>query len=332
MKTHEMTDPAQLVEMANAFKLSRIILTANELGVFDLIPEAGISSSAVAELLNSHPRATDRFLNALVALGLLIKQGETFRNTSFGSQFLVKNSPAYLGGLSLSNQTWKTWSTLTEVLFTGSTIAMESLINDRTEEWRESFIAAMHSRAAIQAMEIAGILDLDSIVKMLDVGGGSGAFSFAMIRENPAIRSVIFDLPNIIPLTKKYILASGLTDHVSTATGNYLADDLGDGFDLVFMSAIIHINSPDENRLLIKQGTKALKQGGQLVIVDYIMNDDRTEPVPGAFFALNMLVGTLHGDTYTETEVRSWMQNAGLTEVEKKVTPSGNQLMMGKKA
>jgi SAM-dependent methyltransferase len=270
-------------------------------------------------------------LNALVAIGLVKKQDDIFRNTDFTAEFLVKNSPAYLGGLGLSNQTWNTWSTLSEAVGKGTTIAMNAPINDRAEEWRDSFIRAMHFRAGQQAIEIASVLDLGTARRILDVGGGSGAFAFGMIRRNPAITATIFDLPNITPITSRYVQSSGLAGKVQVVNGDYLVDDLGNGFDLVFMSAIIHINSPDENRLLIRKGAEALNPGGQLVIVDHIMNEDRTEPAVGAFFALNMLVGTQRGDTYTEKEISCWMQDAGLIAISMKEMPSGIQLMTGKR-
>ncbi|MDP1622567.1 MAG: methyltransferase [Bacteroidales bacterium] len=332
MKNPEITNPAHLLEKVNAFRNSRIILTADELGVFNQLHGHGNSSSFVADRLGADHRATDRLLNALVALGLLDKHKGVFQNTAFSNNFLVKGSAEYLGGLSLSNQTWKTWSTLSEAVIKGTTIAMESPINERTPEWQESFIAAMHARAGVQAKEAAEVLDLEKARSILDVGGGSGAFAFAIIRRNQSVKATIFDLPNIIPLTRKYIQLSGLSDQVDTVTGNYLTDDLGVGYDLVLMSAIVHINSPEENQLLIRNGAEALNSGGQLVVLDHIMNDDRTEPAVGAFFALNMLVGTFHGDTYTEAELRSWMEDAGLTGIQVKITASGNQLMVGKKA
>jgi 2-polyprenyl-3-methyl-5-hydroxy-6-metoxy-1,4-benzoquinol methylase len=331
MSIPEMPNPGQFMEMIKAFRNSRIILTADELGLFDHIRDEGSSSSMIAELLHTHPRATDRLMNALVALGLLCKENALYTNTGFTSRFLVKSSPSYLGGLPLANQTWKTWSTLSEAVRKGTTVAMDWSINERPETWRNSFIAAMHARAERQAPEVAAVLDLTTTRKVLDVGGGSGAFSFAMIRSNPEIHATVFDLPNIIPLSLKYIENSGLSAQVDTITGDYLADNFGFGYDLVFMSAIIHINSIEENQFLIKKGTEALNNGGMLIILDHIMNDDRTEPKVGTIFALNMLVGTFHGDTYSENEITSWMKDAGLVEIELKVTSSGDQLMVGKK-
>ena len=326
-----MSNPDKFMEMINTFRISRIILTANELGVFDHLQGEGSSPAMLAEQLQTHPRATDRLLNALVAIGLLSKENELFINTGFSSRFLVKNSPSYLGGLNLSNQTWKTWSTLSEAVRKGTTVAMDSSINERTEEWRESFIAAMHARADKQGPEVASVIDLQTTRKVLDVGGGSGAFSFAMIRKNPDIHTTVFDLPNIIPLTLKYIETSGFSAQVDTIAGDYLADSLGFGYDLVFMSAIIHINSAEENLMLIRKGAEALNPGGQLIILDHIMTDDHTEPFVGAIFALNMLVGTVHGDTYTGSEIESWMKLAGLSATRRQTTPSGIQLITGLK-
>jgi SAM-dependent methyltransferase len=189
----------------------------------------------------------------------------------------------------------------------------------------------MHARGIAQGRELASLLDLSKTHRTLDVGGGSGAFTFGFIERNPVISGVILDLPNVVPITKKYIEKAGFTDKVSALEGNYLHDDFGSGFDLVLMSAIIHINSPEENKLLIRKGADALEKGGQLVIMDHVMNEDRTEPFIGALFALNMLVGTAQGDTYTEKELRGWMQEAGLGDIRLVTAESGMQFMVGTK-
>ncbi len=331
MENNEFSSPAQLMEMVNSFRMSRIILTADELAIFDTIGAGGTSADSTATLRKTDPRATGRLMNALVSMGLLKKSGNLFFNTAFSGKFMVKSSPDYLGGLSLSNQTWKTWSTLTDAMRKGSTLIMETPINERADGWKEAFIAAMHARGARQAAETATALDLPATGRMLDVGGGSGTFAYAMIRKNPAIRATIFDLPNILPITEKYIRASGVSDKVDTLAGDYLRDSFGGPYDLVLMSAIIHINSPEENRLLLAKGATALNAGGQLVVIDHVMNDDRTEPLAGTVFALNMLVGTLRGDTYTQKEITGWMEEAGLTGIHLRNTPSGVQMMVGRK-
>ena len=156
-------------------------------------------------------------------------------------------------------------------------------------------------------------------------------FSFAMINQNPSLKAVVFDLPNVIPITKRYIENEGYKGKVETVSGDYLKDELGEGYDMIFLSAIIHSNSPEENILLIKKCTSALNSKGQIVIMDNIMDEDRVSPYNGALFALNMLVGTDNGDTYTEAEVNSWMSKAGIKEFRRIDTEFENSLIIGKK-
>ena len=319
------------MEKVNAFRISRILLTAHELRIATLLAVKGRTSSELAKEIQADPRATDRFLNALVALGLLDKKGGVFFNTPFSSKFLVESSPAYLGGLTHAVGLWRTWNTLTEAVLTGTTVANQPSIGDRGDSWLEGFIAAMHARAGQEAIEVADVLDLKKVKKILDVGGGSGAFCFEFVRRIQGATAVVFDLPGVVPITQGYIERAGMTSSVTTMAGDYLVNDFGHGYDLVFISAVVHINSPGENLRLIRKAAEALNPGGQVVIRDHVMSEDRTQPETGAIFALNMLVGTLHGDTYTENEMREWMEQSGLTKILRKETAGGASLMIGRK-
>jgi SAM-dependent methyltransferase len=325
----EINSPGEFMEMANAFRISRIILTAHELNLFSILKDGPLTSAVVAKTAVTNERATDRLMNALVPIGLLKKSGSQFSNTDFSTRFMIKGQPNFMGGLGHQVDLWRTWSTLTDAVIAGTSVAMRKPINERDEAWLESFIAAMHARGIQQAREIAAVLDLTQIKRVLDVGGGSGAFTFEFIRENPAITGTIFDLPNVIPITQQYIAREGFEGSVTTLEGDYLKDKFGYDYDLVFVSAIIHINSPEENMLLVNKCAEALNPGGQLVIADHIMNDDRTGPAAGAFFALNMLVGTEKGDTYTEKEIKSWMQNAKFKYIRRRDTPQGSNMIIG---
>lgn len=327
----EINSPGEFLEMVNAFRISRIILTAHELNIFTILKDGPLSSHAVSEAAGANERATDRLMNALVPIGLLKKSGIQFSNSDFSTRFMISGQPNFMGGVAHISHLWKTWSTLTDAVKAGTSVAVKQPIGGREESWLESFIAAMHSRGLQQAREIAAVLDLSETRQVLDIGGGSGVFTFEFIRENPAIRGTIFDLPNVIPITKKYITREGFEKSVSTLAGDYLKDKLGYDYDLVFVSAVIHINSPEENMLLVKKCAEALNPGGQLVILDNIMNDDRTMPAVGAFFALNMLVGTEKGDTYTEKEIKSWMQASGFKYIRRRDTPQGSNMMIGVK-
>jgi 2-polyprenyl-3-methyl-5-hydroxy-6-metoxy-1,4-benzoquinol methylase len=208
---------------------------------------------------------------------------------------------------------------------------MKENINDRNQNWFESFIEAMHDRAKRQAPELVTNIDLTNVKKVLDVGGGPGTFAMEFVRAKDGITADVFDLPNVIPLTRKYIERAGLSGKVGTVAGDYTIDGLGKGYDLIFLSAIIHSNSLDVNALLIKKCADALNPDGLIVIQDHIMNEDRTSPVAGALFAINMLVSTMDGNTYTEAEVIKWFTNAGIRFEKRIETPFETTQMIGTK-
>jgi 2-polyprenyl-3-methyl-5-hydroxy-6-metoxy-1,4-benzoquinol methylase len=326
----EPLSPRPILEMANAFQRSRALLTAHELGLFTVINDEWKTSAEVAAALDADERATDRLMNALTALGLLEKRDGRFTNSPAAAEFLVKGRPEYMAGLAHTAHLWETWSGLTHAVRSGTGRAGDE-VNQRGEAWLRAFIAAMHWRARQMADGVICLIDLTGVERVLDVGGGSGAFSMAFVRAAQGVSAVVFDLPNVVPLTRNYIETGGYSAQVHTATGDYRTDRLPGGFDVVFLSAIIHSLSTEANRALLKKAAGAANAGGQVVVLDQIMNQDRTAPLMAAMFALNMLVGTGAGDTYTESEVRGWMEEAGLHRIVRKDTPFGNSLIMGRR-
>jgi SAM-dependent methyltransferase len=323
--------PRSILDIATAFQRSRALLTAYELEIFTVLNDESRTSGEVASAIGCDPRATDRLMNALVAMGLLEKQGARFRNGAAASAYLVKGKAAYMGNLSHTNHLWNTWSHLTATVREGRPAASIGAINDRGDEWLRPFIAAMHWRARQSAGGVVKLLDLTGVTRVLDVGGGSGAYAMAFARARQGISAVVFDLPSVVPLTRGYIQAEALSSEVATVEGDYLRDPLGGGYDLVFMSAVIHSNSPEENRRLFGKAAAALEPGGRLVVQDFLVLEDRSGPPQAALFALNMLVGTQSGDTFTESEVRGWMAEAGLEPGERIDTAIGTNIIVGRK-
>jgi len=215
-----------------------------------------------------------------------------------------------------TNHLWNTWSKLTQVVKTGESAHPEE-VNVRGNEWLFPFISAMHDRAKKQAPQQLANIDLSGIKSTLDIGGGSGAYSMEFVSRKPEIDATIFDLPNVIPITKKFLDTEGFSDKVKTYAGDYTTDDLPEGFDLVFLSAIIHSNSLETNQDLIKKSFLSLNKNGRIIIQDWIMNNERTQPVSGAIFAINMLVGTEAGDCFTEQEVSEMLKAAGFKKYSK---------------
>jgi len=323
--------PIAIRELATAFQASRIFLTAYELRLFTVLGRGFRSSASVARSLHTDPRATDRLLNALCAIGLVVKEGNRFANSPAAAGYLREGEPGYMAGFLHTNSLWDTWSTLTTAVRQGKAVRRPGT-NDRGAAWLGAFIAAMHDRAVKHAPGLVAMIGLEGVGKIMDVGGGSAAFSMAFLRAKKDLTVVLFDLPNVVPLARRYVRREGLTGRMSYISGDYLRDDLGAGYDLVFLSAILHSNSPAENRRLLKKCAAGLNPGGRVVVVDFIMDDDRVSPAHGAFFALNMLVGTDAGDTYTESEIRSWMKEAGLGTTARTDTPFGTSMITGRRS
>ena len=189
----------------------------------------------------------------------------------------------------------------------------------------------MHDRAKKQAPQQLANIDLSRIKSILDVGGGSGAFSMEFVSRKHEVEATVFDLPNVVPITEKFIDKEGFTSKIKTHSGDYTVDDLPVGFDLVFLSAIIHSNPLEVNQNLVKKCFNSLNANGKIVIQDWIMNNDRTQPAGGAIFAINMLVGTEAGDCFTEQEVTEMLTAAGFKNISRIEFESGSSQMTGQK-
>ena len=323
----EIESPADIRELANSFRASRVLLSAFELKIFSVLDKHMMTSKEVSKKIYTDARATDRLMNALCSIGLLKKVKEKFYNSDLSSKCLVEGKPEFMGNLYHTNHLWNTWSFLTDSVKKGSSFKGDQNKKDR-EEWIEDFIAAMHYRGVNQGKIISMMIDLTNVKKMLDVGGGSAAFSLEFVKKNPSIKAVVLDLPHVIPLTKKYVKGAGLSDNFNFIEGDYLTKEFEDNYDLILLSAIVHINSYEQNKRLVKKCADALNKNGMIIISDFIMNDDRTQPQHGALFSINMLVGTSNGDTYTENEIREWFQSAGLSRIERKNTSFASDLML----
>jgi len=312
--------PEMVRRMAYDFQTSRVLLPAFELDLFTALGTDGATSADAAAATGTDPRATDRLMDALVAMGLLRKEGDRFANTESSLRYLVRGQPEYLAGLG---------HTVDHMVHPhGSRAQRHGRHTPGPEQPRRGVAHVLHRR---QAPASVGLFDLQGMSRVLDVGGGSGAYSMALVRARPGIRATVFDLPNVVPLTMGYVRKEGLTDRIGTAAGDYNRDSLGSGYDLVFLSAIIHSNSAPENRVLFTRCVQALNPGGQLAVQDFIMDEDRTSPLHGALFALNMLVGTTAGDTYTEAEVREWMAESGLERITRRDTAFDTTQIVGRK-
>ena len=326
MRWSFMTGPRSLEELlldARGFQGSRVLLTALELDLFSRLGE-GATAETLAERASTDARATGMLLHALVALGALEKHGELFRCTPGSAQLGSARD-----GLMHMVNLWETWSTLTACVKSGTSVTAGGSEGRRGPDWTESFIAAMHARASAEADAMVAAVGASPSRRMLDVGGGAATFAIAFARANPELRAVVLDLGSVVPIAERHIREAGLADRVEVRVGDLRKDDFGQGFDLVLVSAICHMLDEAENRDLFARCAAAMVRGGRLVIRDFILEPDRTAPRHAALFALNMLVGTRRGNSYTEAEYRAWMEETGFVDIAR-LDPGGD-LIVGRR-
>ncbi len=320
--------PDDLNDRIRGFQESRAILTALELDLFTAVAE-GATAAEVAAKLGAAPRSTEMLLNALASLRLLVKREGVFHNSPAAARYFAAGSrdnarPALLHTAHL----WQRWSTLTDCVRAGSAVAREEP-SARSEDWTEAFIAAMHRNASERAPLVARAVGAENAGRMLDVGGGSGAYSIAFARTYPALRADILDLAGVAPIARRHIREAGLEDRVTVRIGDLRSDQLGEGYHLVFLSAICHMLSPAGNLDLFLRCHQALAPGGRIVVQDFILEADKTAPRFAALFALNMLVGTHGGSSYSEPEYAGWLSEAGFQDVRHARLPGITGLMLG---
>lgn len=305
-----------LLELSRSFMLSRIFLSAAEIRIFDLLAERPLTLQEICSEKQLKPRGIRILLDALSANGLVYKDNEArYSLTQDLASLLTTSSkdsvlPMVLHGIAL----WKSWSNLTEIIRQGEN-SFRIPIEDRSDQEIESFIGAMHVIGKKMAEKVAEAIDLERFKRILDVGGASGTYVIAFLKRQPTLKATILDLPRVAQIALTRIQDEGFSDRVMVTPGDYTVDELPKGHDLVLLSAVIHSNSREENVILYRKVFQALEPGGSILIRDYLMGSTRTHPPKGAVFAVNMLVATKAGDTYTLDEVTEDLKSVGFVNI-----------------
>jgi SAM-dependent methyltransferase len=318
-----MEEKQDVRTMARAFMRSRIILTAAELDLFTIIQDSPATAEKIANGFSFDRRALERVLDCLVTFCLLQKNARAYSLTPEGAPYSSKHAASELPMLLHMSHLWDSWSDLTEVVKNGPGSERKPPRQVDMDS-RRAFIGAMHVGGRHLSEEIAGSLDLRNRRKLLDIGGGSGTYTIALLNQNPQLQAILFDIKDVIPMARERLASEGLLDRVELIGGDFYSDDLPGECDLALLSAIIHQNSRQQNLQLFRKAHQSLDPGGLLLIRDHIMDEVRTHPPEGALFAVNMLVNTKGGDTYTFHEVAEDLKEAGFTDV--KLLRSGERM------
>jgi SAM-dependent methyltransferase len=317
-------DDRRVYDAYIAGRQSAVLAAAVRVGLFDLLEEGPLPSAAIAERLGTRARPTLAMLAALLAMGLLQRDDETWSLAADASDYLVRGKPGWLGGLiDLEVENFLSPEILLEALREGRPSVYGGgdpwAEHEADPEKAKRFTAAMHSISERPAAALAERLDFSETGRVLDVGGGSGALSLAIAFLWPRLHCVVWDLPVVCDLAREYAEAAGLADRVTAAPGDMFAEPFPDGFDVILLSQILHDWPPEKGRELVAKAYAALGSGGRLLVHEKLVDDDGFGPLANALVNLDMLVWT-EGQQFTESALREMLSAAGFSRVERTPT------------
>lgn len=327
------SDVDYLLQLSCGYWKSHVIFTAVEFDIFTLVNTGKLTAKEISQAIRTNERATEMLLNALVSLELLTKEENYYKNSHLSNLHLIKGKPYYMGDFihHFHNMT-DNWAMLRETIETGKPVSLKDLPEEVDPHDLRDFITAMHNMASVKAAELCRKIDLKRSNLLLDVAGGPGTYAIALAKANPRLHAVVLDLEHVIKLTQEFITAANASDRVTTQAGNCLEDSLGKKiYDAILVSNLLHIYNPANNIMILRKCWDALKDGGQVIIHEFVLDETRTRPQFAALFSLNMLIGTQEGASYTESEYRTWLVNTGFKDIKRIDLESNSTLIIGEK-
>jgi predicted O-methyltransferase YrrM len=312
MATQEL-NPGHLLEISGRYWETCTLHAGVKLDVFTIIGSDSLSGSDVAQKLGADKRAVEMFLNALTAMNLLSKSDDRYSNTAVSATFLVKDSPRYVGHIiKHHHHLVESWVQLDSAVQTGQPIRTKASYDD--EEWRESFLMGMFNIAMNLAPVIVPLIDLSGRRHLVDLGGGPGTYAIQFCLNNPELKATVYDLPTTRPFAEKTIAAFGLSDRIDFRDVDYLEEGIQGTYDVAWLSHILHAESPEDCRNIVKMAVGALEPGGMILIHEFILNNSMDGPLFPALFSLNMLIGTSAGQSYSEQQLKDMLSEAGVRD------------------
>lgn len=315
--------PVPLMQLTTGFWASKTLAAAHELDVFSrLSGTAGTTAGQLAEELGIEERPADMLLTGCAALGLLVKDDGRYLNAPVAEEFLVRGKPYYFGGFvqMLDQRLYPGWGKLNEAIRTNRPTTWDpdrqnSLFDGEDPRLLAVFWEAMHSLSTFTARALGQALDLSGARRLLDVGGGSAAFDIELCRLYPELTATVYELPMITEIAAAKVEEAGLSDRIETVSGDFFADPaLPGGHDTILLSMIMHDWAEERCRAILQKCSAALPSGGQLIIAELLVNDERTGPPAAALMSLNMLVET-EGRNYTPAEYGTWLGDLGCHDI-----------------
>jgi 3-hydroxy-5-methyl-1-naphthoate 3-O-methyltransferase len=322
-------DPDDVLELVLGFWISRTVMAAVELGVFDVLNSeqagAGLSLQEAQTALGLTARPARALLDTCAATGLLRKEDGRYGNTPLASRYLAAGSEYSLRNYVLDERwCWPAWGHLEDALRANAQQVPED--EEGYHAFPEDFfLDFLHGHSLAMGERLAAAVNLANARRVMDVGGGSGAVSIALCRANPNLAAVVVDQAPVLMKTAAHIEAAGLGDRISTWPANVFEDQLPADCDTAVLANVLHDFSPERAQEILGRVVAALPSGGRVVILEIVPDEERRSPPLAVAFAVAMIVNTAGGDAHTASQYRAWLEGAGLTDVT--VTPIAGRMV-----
>jgi ubiquinone/menaquinone biosynthesis C-methylase UbiE len=335
-RSKKQVTPERLMELSFAYAPPLVISAGVSNKVFDSLEDGAKTTGQVAEETGASARALRILMNALVGLNLLKKdrQGK-YSLTPESAAFLLSKKPGTHAGFfgAIEPQLISRWLRLSDIVREGRPAVA---VNQETEgtEFFSQLVENIIPMSYPPAQKLGDHLKLAKAkneIRVLDLGAGSGIWGIALAQKSPRVRVTAVDWAGMIPTTKRITQKFGVDDRFNYVEGDMLEANFGSGYDIATLGHILHSEGEDRSRQLLTKTFRALKSGGAIAIAEWLVNDDRTKPLPSLMFAVQMLVNTEKGDTFSFNEIENWLEEAGFKKIRKLEAPGPSPLILATK-
>jgi hypothetical protein len=328
--------PERIMQMAWGYVPPLVLEAAIRHHVFDVLDSGPKDIWEVEKATGASARGLTAIMDALVGLNFLSKDEQgRFALTPESETFLVSTKPSFQGGLirHCSEHLIPRWLHLNEIVASGQPV---SAVNEEAAggEFFHEFVLDIFPMSYPSAQFLAGHMDFGSEgtpVRVLDLAAGSGVWGIALAQKSPRVQVTAVDWPEVIPLTKKTSARFGLAERFSFVEGDLHAADFGSGYTLATLGHILHSEGESWSRKLLAKTYNALASGGTIAVQEFLVNKERTGPLNGLFFAVNMLVNTKEGNTWSFEEIGAWLEEAGFVQARTIPSPGPSPLILATK-
>jgi SAM-dependent methyltransferase len=328
--------PERIMQFAWGYVPPLVLEAAIRHHVFDLLDKNPMTISEVHTATGASIRGLAAMMNALVGLQFLAKDAQgSYSLTPESAAFLVSTKPSFQGGLILhtSKQLLPKWLALSEIVTTGKPA---NAVNQEATgaDFFQQFVVDIFPMSYPSAQTLAQTLNLNAAsqpVRVLDLATGSGVWGIALAQSSEHVRVTAVDWPEVLPVTRKTVGRFNLTDRFTFVEGDLLTADFGKDHTVATLGHILHSEGEERSRKLLAKVFQSLASGGTIAIAEFLVDEDRTGPVNGLFFALNMLVNTDNGNTYSFEEISTWLADAGFINPRTVPAPGPSPLILASK-